>query len=86
VTTATKPVMCSCGQEIPPYVIGDHSYQAKWCPACIDVQEAEEKRISEEGKLVRLGFQRRYANSDFDNLHDPKPSPAVIEAASTPLN
>jgi len=80
VSTTTDPVVCECGNPIPPYECNGHTYQARWCPACLEKKEAEERRINEEGKLVRLGFQKRFADSNFDNLHDPKPAPQVINA------
>lgn len=71
---------CECGQQFGPYKLGDKDYWPRACPACI-IKINEEERLEEEtGKLLRLGFQRRYLDADFDNLHDPKPSEAVIEA------
>ena len=80
--TVAKPasIECACGNPILPYVIGDHEFTARKCPACIDSEQQQEAKDKKEGKLLRLGLQRRYLDSDFDNLHDPKPSPQVIDA------
>lgn len=74
------PVLCECGTVIEPYIIGENRYQAVHCPACLVIKAEEEKLQAEEDNVVRLGFQRRYADSDFDNLHEPKPPQQVIEA------
>ena len=80
--TATKPapVLCKCGTKIKPYVIGDHEFTATSCPACLELQAEQEAKEKQQGKLLKLGLQRRYLDSDFDNLHDPKPPDQVIEA------
>lgn len=83
-TVPTTPdataVTCDCGNPIYPYVIGEHSFTATRCPACIAKEEREEQRRKEATVLVRLGLQRRYVEADFDNLHDPRPGDQVIEA------
>lgn len=80
-TTASPATRaCSCGQLYQAYEIGGHQFWASACPACIAREDEAEKKEKAEGKLFHLGFQRRYAESDFDNLNDPKPSESVIEA------
>ena len=77
---STEPITCNCGTPILPYIIGDHTFYASSCVACLmKDSEAEEQRKQDE-KLVSLGLQRRYRGSDFDNLHDPKPAEHIIEA------
>lgn len=71
---------CECGQVYRPYEIGGRTYWAKACPACIVKEQEAEEEAKHEAKLIDLGYQRRYAQSDFDNLSDPKPSDSVIEA------
>lgn len=71
---------CSCGNPINPYSIGDLHYFATICPDCVEQRDQEEQKERTENNIVRLGFQRRYDGVDFDNLHDPKPSEAVINA------
>lgn len=71
---------CKCGNEIYPYIINEKEYWATLCPACIDKQDDEEAKQKALDNLVHLGLQRRYMDSDFDNLHDPKPSEAILEA------
>jgi DNA replication protein DnaC len=73
---------CTCGTPILPYVIDEaHTFWATKCEACIKQEDedfaAEQKQAE---KVVRLGYQARYADSDFDNLHDPKPAEYILEA------
>lgn len=80
-TVATpKNRECVCGNPIYPYSIGDLHYFATLCPDCVTKRDEEEEKAKAEDNIVHLGYQRRYAGVDFDNLHDPKPSDAVIEA------
>lgn len=71
---------CGCGAIITPYVLGEHTFTASKCMACLAADDEQEAQQKEDEKLVSLGLQRRYRQSDFENLHDPKPSPQVIEA------
>jgi len=80
---AEAPVLCACGTPIYPYVIGDYTYQAAKCPACLKKEEEEKERQKQASKLVSLGLQRRYRDSGFDNLHDPKPPQHIIETCRT---
>jgi len=76
--TTVEGTSCVCGNPIKPYVIGDHSFTAQYCAECIKRMEEDEARERQEGKLIHLGLQRRYLDSDFDNLHEPLPSEQVI--------
>lgn len=81
----TRPALpesrtCECGNPIHPYNIGDLHYYATFCPDCVLTRDAEEAKEKLADNIVHLGFQRRYEGSDFDNLHDPKPSEGVIDA------
>jgi len=78
--TETAARTCSCGNPIHPYVIGDHTFYASLCPDCIEKEQQAEERQRDEARIVHLGLHRRYLHSDFDNLHEPKPSDAAIEA------
>lgn len=71
---------CACGQTYRAYELSGHSYWASACPDCIARADQDKEQEKYEDNLVRLGYQRRYFFSDFDNLHDPKPSESVIEA------
>lgn len=79
-TAKPTPVTCSCGNPIYPYVIGDNTFTASYCATCIAQHDAEDAAQKRDGKLIQLGLQRRYLDSSFDNLHDPKPPIQVIEA------
>ena len=70
---------CACGTPILPYTMGEHVYYASKCIECLRIDEEEEAQQKEDSKLVSLGLQRRYRNSGFDNLNDPKPSEHIIE-------
>ena len=80
---AEATVTCACGTPILPYVIGEYSYQATKCVECLKKEEEREAKAKEDGKLVSLGLQRRYRDSGFDNLHDPKPAEHIIETCRT---
>lgn len=77
-TAPAAPKTCACGNPIYPYVIGTHSYQASFCPTCIEQQEKDEAEAKKASNIVTLGLQRRFLESSFDNLHDPKPSEAAL--------
>jgi len=77
---STEQRTCACGTPILPYIIGDHTFYATSCVACLDKMSDEEEQAKQDAKLVSLGLHRRYRNSSFENLHDPKPAEHVIEA------
>jgi DNA replication protein DnaC len=77
---STEQRTCACGTPIDPYRLGELTYYATSCVACLAKMKEREQQEKEDAKLVSLGLQRRYRGSNFENLHDPKPSEQVIEA------
>ena len=80
IPVSTEERQCKCGTPILPYVIGELSYYATMCEACIEQADIEYEQAKQEENVVQLGYQRRYLGSDFDNLHEPKPAEHIIEA------
>lgn len=71
---------CRCGNKITPYVIGEKQYWMAFCLDCIARMDAEDKAKDDGAKIIDLGLYRRYVDADFDTLHEPKPSQAILEA------
>lgn len=71
---------CRCGESILPYIIGKKTFYASFCPDCIEKNDALFEEEKQREKQAHLGYQKRYRNADFDNLHDPKPPEHIIEA------
>lgn len=77
----TEERICVCGTPIRPYVIDEaHTFWASKCEACIRKEDEEIAAMKKAENVIPLGYQARYANSDFDNLQDPKPPEHVLEA------
>jgi DNA replication protein DnaC len=78
---STTPKTCACGTPILPYELANGmTYYASACACCIERERQREAEADEAEQFDRLGYQRRYANADFDNLSDPKPAEHKIEA------
>jgi DNA replication protein DnaC len=71
---------CSCGQPITPFMLGEHAYYGTLCSACERKRDLADQRQQEAEKVEDLGYQLRYQNATFDNLHEPRPEAHKIEA------
>jgi len=77
--SCSSPRLCSCGEAVTPvHAEGFPTYYPRSCTSCDAKYCGAEIASRQEQERKDLGIPALYLASTFDNLHDPKPSRAVI--------